>query len=281
MGDDFARIISRIQSQMESSGNQDEVCSAYLTALEVITQNIANANTTAFKRLRVQFQEVIARSDQESNADPMTTARLVGGLQKGHGVKLNLITRNFSMGKLMKTGERFDVAIQGDGFFEVMLPDGLKAYTRDGAFRAAVDGRLTTAEGLPVTCGFQAVPTGTTSVTIGRDGRMSYLTPEGTTSFQVHLCKFDNPAELCALGDNLYQETASSGSPQCGYPGQFGFGELVQGCLERSNVNLAEELRDLNRLRNAYEAYSTATEMKRKWTSPISRSTETISVVRQ
>jgi flagellar basal-body rod protein FlgG len=256
---------------MESSGKQDEVCSAYLTALEVITQNIANANTTAFKRLQVRFQEVIGRSDQESNADLVTAGRLVGGFQNGHGVKLNLITRNFSMGKLMKTGEPLDVAIQGDGFFEVVLPDGLKAYTRDGAFRAVVDGRLTTAEGLPVAGGFQAIPPGTTSVTIGHDGRISYLTHDGTTSFQVQLCRFDNPAELCALGDNLYQETASSGSPLCGYPGQTGFGDLVQGCLERSNVDLAEELRDLNRLRNAYEAYSTATEMKRKLTARASK----------
>ena len=252
---DIARPGSEIDSGTVFAGKRDKVTSAYLMALDVITHNLANANTTGFKQLRVNFQELLAQPEQESNDWQTTSARLLAGMQTVPGVKTTPVTRNFSMGRLVQTGEPLDLAIKGDGFFEVMLPDGTRAYTRDGAFITGSDGRMTTADGIPLNSGFQPVPPGTTSISINCDGLMTCLNAQGAMTFQLQVCKFANPTLLQALGSNLYQETAASGMVEYGSPGQKGFGELRQGYLELSTVDVVRQVQDLIRLQSAYDAY--------------------------
>ena len=261
---DIARLTSRIRSGMISNVPENETSALYLMALDVIAHNLANVNTTAFKRLRVELQEVLPQSGQELSAPSMTGALLVGGLQTGHGARAICTMRNFSMGELLRTGEPLDVAIKGDGFFEVVLPDGTKAYTRDGAFRTGADGRFTMADGFPLGSGFQPIEPGTTTITIGPEGMITHLNQKGAKSFELHICRFANPAGMQSIGRNLYGETMASGMAEYGSPGQKGFGELVQGFLERSNVDLVEEVQDLIRLQTAFDAYATVSEMTRK-----------------
>jgi flagellar basal-body rod protein FlgG len=148
--------------------------------------------------------------------------------------------------------------VQGDGFFEVQMPDGSAAYTRDGAFKMSSDGRIVTSDGLPLQAGFQPVPAGTTNVTIGSNGNVTYTGANGNSTFQVQLVRFSNPAGLDSLGSNLLKETAASGPPQLGTPGQNGFGTLNQGYLELSNVKVVEEMVNLILAQRAYEVNSKA-----------------------
>jgi flagellar basal-body rod protein FlgG len=157
------------------------------------------------------------------------------------------------MGRLVQTGVRLDLAIQGDGFFEVMLPDGTRAYTRDGSFTTAADGHITTADGFPLSSGFQPVPIGTTSISINGDGSMTYLTAKGAETFQLQICRFADPTLLQPMGHNLFRETAPSGTVEYGSPGQKGFGEFRQGYLERSNVDVVHQVQELIRLQSAYD----------------------------
>jgi flagellar basal-body rod protein FlgG len=247
--------------------------------LDVIAHTLANANTTAFKRLRIRFQEVLPQPGQELNTPSMTDAFLVGGLQTGLGVRATCTTRNFSMGELLQTGEQLDVAIKGDGFFEVVLPDGTKAYTRDGALRTGADRRLTTADGFPLGSGFQPIEPGTTSITLSPEGMITCLNQKGAKSFQLHICRFANPAGMQSIGRNLYGETMVSGMVEHGSPGQKGFGELVQGFLERSNVDVVEEVQDLIRLQTAFDAYATVTEMTRKLRTPLSTTAQSTTAI--
>lgn len=260
---------------------QDEVIDVYLMALDVIAHNLANINTTAFKRLQVDFQEIPGQTDQELGLVQMGGAQLVGPLKKGHGAKAICTTRIFTAGMLRQTGQPLDVAIHGEGFFEVFLADGTTAYTRDGTFRRAADGRVTTADGLPLGSGFQAIPSGTTSVAINRDGAVVYSTSSGATSFQIQLRTFSNLAGLEAIGRNLYRETAASGSTEFGMPGRDGCGELVQGFLERSNVDVTEQLQELVRLQNAYDVYSTIAETERKLSLQLTKTLQANSVMHQ
>jgi flagellar basal-body rod protein FlgG len=166
--------------------------------------------------------------------------------------------RIFTNGDLTQTGERLDVAIQGDGFFEVQMPDGTRAYSRDGAFKTSSDGRIVTSDGLPLQGGFQPMPSGTTNVTISSNGNVTYSGASGTTTFQVQLVRFNNPGGLESMGGNLYQETTASGPPELGNPGENGFGTLNQGYLEMSNVKVVEEMVNLILAQRAYEVNSKA-----------------------
>jgi flagellar basal-body rod protein FlgG len=154
--------------------------------------------------------------------------------------------------------------------FEITMPDGTHAYTRDGAFRIASDGHLVTTDGFPLQCGFQTVLPGTHSITISPRGKAMFSSAQGVTSFQLQLCKFADPAGLEAIGHNLYRETSASGQPELGTPGENGFGDLAQGFLELSNVKVAEELVDLIRLQRAYEVYSKASELRSKLNTQVS-----------
>ena len=168
-------------------------------------------------------------------------------------------SRIFTNGELTQTGEQLDVAINGNGFFEVQMPDGTKAYTRAGSLKTELQTVvITTSDGLPILSGFQAVPAGTTNITIAPTGAVTYTTPSGATNFQVQLSRFINPNGLESEGHNLYKETTASGSPEQGNPGENGYGELAQGTLEMSNVKVVEEMVNLIMAQRAYEVNSKA-----------------------
>jgi len=166
--------------------------------------------------------------------------------------------RLFTQGEMQSTGSDLNVAIKGNGFFEVQMPDGSLAFTRDGAFKTDSQGRIVTSDGYPLQGGFQAVPTGTTKITITASGAVTYSTPSGDTNSQVQLARFINPGGLDAVGHNLYKETKASGAPELGNPAEAGFGELQQGFLELSNVSVVQEMVNLILAQRAYEVNSKA-----------------------
>jgi len=226
--------------------------------LDVISNNLANVNTTGFKKSKIEFQELLYQTTRAPGSEQGSGNQLPTGIQVGEGSRPVATARIFTSGDLTQTGERLDVAVQGDGFFQVQQPDGTLAYTRDGAFKTAADGRIVTSDGLPLQGGFQPVPAGTTNITIGSTGDVTYSGANGTTSFQVQLVRFNNPGGLESMGSNLYKETPASGPPELGSPGQNGFGTLNQGYLEMSNVKVVEEMVNLILAQRAYEVNSKA-----------------------
>ncbi|MFO1476602.1 MAG: flagellar basal-body rod protein FlgG [Verrucomicrobiota bacterium] len=226
--------------------------------LDVISNNLANVNTTGYKKSKIEFQELLYQTTRSAGADQGSGNILPTGIQVGQGSRPVATSRIFTSGDLTQTGEKLDVGVQGDGFFEVQLPDGTLAYTRDGAFKTSSDGRIVTSDGLPLQAGFQPVPSGTTNITIGSNGYVTYSGANGNTSFQVQLVRFTNPSGLESLGSNLYKETTASGTPQLGTPGQNGYGTLNQGYLELSNVKVVEEMVNLILAQRAYEVNSKA-----------------------
>lgn len=220
--------------------------------LDVIANNLANVNTTGFKKTKIEFQDLLYETERAPGADQGAGNLLPTGIQVGHGSRIVATSKIFSNGELSRTGERLDVAIQGDGFFEVQLPDGTRAYTRDGAFKTDANGRVVNSDGLPIQ-GFQPVPSGTQNITIAANGDVTYSGASGTTTFRVQLVRFANPAGLEAMGRNLYRETPASGTPELGNPGENGFGILAQGYLELSNVKIVEEMVNLIVAQRAYE----------------------------
>ena len=226
--------------------------------LDVISNNLANVNTTGFKKSKIEFQELLYQTTRAPGSEQGAGNQVPTGLQVGYGSRPVATARIFTTGDLTQTGERLDVAVQGDGFFEVQMPDGSRAYTRDGAFKTASDGRIVTSDGLPLQGGFQPVPSGTTNITIGSNGDVTYTGANGSTSFTVQLVRFNNPGGLESMGSNLYRETPASGPPELGTPGQNGFGTLNQGYLEMSNVKVVEEMVNLILAQRAYETNSKA-----------------------
>ena len=226
--------------------------------LDVISNNLANVNTTGFKKSKVEFQELLYQTTRAPGADLGSGNQLPTGIQVGQGSRPVATARIFTNGDLTQTGEQLDVAVQGNGFFEVQRPDGTSAYTRDGAFKTDSTGRIVTSDGLPVIGGFQPVPAGTTNITISSNGNVTYTGASGTTTFQAQLVRFNNPAGLESEGSNLYKETPASGTPELGTPGQNGFGTLNQGYLELSNVSVVEEMVNLIQAQRAYEVNSKA-----------------------
>ncbi len=226
--------------------------------LDVISNNLANVNTTGFKKSKIEFQDLLYQTPRVAGAEQGGGNQLPTGLQVGHGSRPIATSKIFTMGELTQTGERLDLAIQGDGFFEIQLPDGTRAYSRDGAFKTASDGRVTTNEGLVVQGGFQPIPAGTTSISIAPNGEVTTKGANGTQNFRVQLVRFANPAGLENLGRNLYRETAASGTPEIGNPNENGFGDLAQGYLEMSNVKVVEEMVNMIVAQRAYEINSKA-----------------------
>ncbi|MEK7675880.1 MAG: flagellar basal-body rod protein FlgG [Verrucomicrobiota bacterium] len=226
--------------------------------LDVISNNLANVNTTGFKKSKIEFQDLLYQTPRVAGAEQGGGNQLPTGLQVGHGSRPIATSKIFTMGELTQTGERLDLAIQGDGFFEIQLPDGTRTYTRDGAFKTASDGRVTTNEGLVVQGGFQPIPAGTTSISIAPNGEVTTKGANGTQNFRVQLVRFANPAGLENLGRNLYRETAASGTPEIGNPNENGFGDLAQGYLEMSNVKVVEEMVNMIVAQRAYEINSKA-----------------------
>jgi flagellar basal-body rod protein FlgG len=228
--------------------------------LDVISNNLANANTTGYKSTKLQFQDLLYQNSKEAGSQQGGGNMLPSSLQVGQGAVPVATERSFSQGDLSQTSNPLDIAIQGTGFFEVQMPDGTLAYTRDGSFKTDSQGRIVTSDGYPVEGGFPPVPDGTTSITITAAGTVSYKTASSTSSAQVQIARFMNPGGLDALGHNLYQETVASGTPELGTPAQNGFGELQQGSLELSNVSVVQEMVNLITAQRAYEVNSKAVE---------------------
>lgn len=226
--------------------------------LDVIANNLANVNTTGYKRTKIEFQDLLYQTTRPAGSDVGSGNQLPTGLQIGHGSRPVSTSRIFTNGELTATGERLDVAVQGDGFFEIQMPDGTRAYTRDGGLKMDANGRIVTSEGLPFQSGFQPIPTGTTSIAIAPTGEVTTSGSGSSQSFRVQLVRFANPAGLEAVGRNLFRETPASGTPELGNPGENGFGTLAQGYLEMSNVKIVEEMVNMIIAQRAYETNSKA-----------------------
>jgi len=221
--------------------------------LDVISNNLANVNTTGFKKSKIEFQDLLYQTYRAPGADQGGGNLLPTGLHVGHGSRPVATAKIFTTGEFTQTGEQLDIAIQGDGFLEVQLPDGTRAYTRDGALKRGADGRITTSDGVVVQSGFQPIPTGTTDISISQNGDVSTRGSSGTQTFKVTLVRFANASGLEAIGRNLYRETPASGTPEIGNAGENGFGTMQQGFLEMSNVKVVEEMVNLIIAQRAYE----------------------------
>jgi len=227
--------------------------------LDVISNNLANTNTNGFKSSRLQFQDLLYENTKEAGSQQGGGNQLPSSLQIGQGSIYASTTRSFKQGNLTQTGNDLDLAIKGNGFFEVQLPDGSLAYTRDGALGVDSQGRVVTADGYPLQSGFQSVPTGTTNITITASGAGTYKSGSGSsTNFQIQLARFINPGGLDAIGHNLYKPTNASGTAELGDPSQNGYGEVQQGQLELSNVSVVQEMVNLILAQRAYEVNSKA-----------------------
>lgn len=228
------------------------------TNLDVIANNLANVSTSGFKKNKAEFQDLLYSTARAAGSDAGGGNTVPTGVQIGHGSRLVSTSKVFTEGELTNTGERLDVAISGDGFFEVQLPDGSRAFTRDGGFKTAADGRITTSDGLVLQGGFQPIPAGTTNISIASTGEVTTTGANGSQSFRVQLVRFANPAGLESMGRNLYRETLASGTAEAGNPGENGFGDLQQGFKEMSNVKVVEEMVNLIVAQRAYEVNSKA-----------------------
>ena len=232
---------------------------AQQTNVEVISNNIANMTTTGFKRQRAEFQDLIYQNLRRVGSNSSDSGSVVpSGAQIGLGVKTAAIYRINEQGNLQQTSNALDLAIQGNGYFQVTLPSGATAYTRDGTFGLAPDGTIVTADGYVVQPGIQ-VPTNATSVTINTSGQVQ-ATISGQTApqtlGQVQLAAFPNDAGLQAEGGNLFVQTSASGAPVVGNPAAPGFGSVMQGFIETSNVNVVSEITNLITAQRAYEMNS-------------------------
>ena len=224
--------------------------------LNTISNNIANVNTTGFKKSKVEFQDLFYQAARNAGSETGAGNVLPTGVELGNGSQVVSTAKVFTQGQLSQTGEDLDLAIEGDGFFEVERPDGTSAFTRDGSFKLGPDGRVMTSDGMPVLSGFQAIPTGTTAISISSGGDVTLATPNGTQTFRLQLARFANPAGLESIGGNLFVESTASGVPEIGNPGETGFGSLRQGFVESSNVNVVEEMVAMILAQRAYEINS-------------------------
>ncbi|TXI88744.1 MAG: flagellar basal-body rod protein FlgG [Burkholderiaceae bacterium] len=233
---------------------------AQQTQMDVITNNLANVSTNGFKRSRAVFEDLLYQTVRQPGAQSSQQTQLPSGLQLGVGVRPVATERIFTQGNLQQTGNSKDVAINGQGFFQVLLPDGTTAYTRDGSFQMDNQGQLVTSSGFVIQPAI-TIPANAQTLTVGRDGTVSVTQPGSAAPVQVgaiQLATFINPAGLQALGENLYVETASSGNPGTNAPGTNGAGLLMQSMVETSNVNVAEELVNMIQTQRAYEINSKA-----------------------
>ncbi len=227
--------------------------------VQVISNNIANMRTTGYKRQRAEFQDLLYEHVRRIGTQTSDQGNLLPvGIDLGSGVKAVGTPRIMTQGTLTPTGKNFDIAIRGEGFFKIQLPDGTFAYTRDGSFEMDAQGRMVTAEGFVVQPGI-TIPPNASSVTINPQGQVSVTLPNATTPTvlgQITLTRFVNKAGLQAVGDNLFVETPASGVPTDGVPSLDGMGDLQQGNLEAANVEAVTEITDLITAQRAYEMNS-------------------------
>ena len=234
---------------------------AQQTQLDVISNNLANVSTIGFKKSRPIFEDLLYQTIRQPGGQSSQQTQLPSGFQLGVGVRTVATERLFSQGSLTQTSNPLDMAINGRGFFQIQLPDGSVAYTRDGSFQTDSLGTLVNASGYPVVPQMQ-IPVDSQVITLGRDGVLTVTQPGNppviTQLGQIQLANFINYAGLQSLGENLFQETAASGAPQINNPGTNGLGLINQGFTEASNVNVAEELVNMIISQRAYELNSRA-----------------------
>ncbi len=233
---------------------------AQQTRLNVVSNNLANVSTTGFKRSRAVFEDLLYQNVRQVGAQTSQNTILPTGLALGTGVRTVATEKQHTQGNVVQTGNSLDIAIQGRGFFQIQRPDGQIAYTRDGSFRLDSQGQLVTSNGYLVEPGI-VIPADAQSITIGVDGVVTVTvagSPQPTQIGAFQIADFINPAGLEPVGENLYLETAASGAPQTGAPGQQGLGTVLQGSVESSNVNAVEELVNLIETQRAYEMNSKA-----------------------
>lgn len=233
---------------------------AQQTQLDVVTNNLANVGTNAFKRSRAVFEDLLYQTVRQPGAQSSQQTQLPTGLQLGTGVRAVATERLFIQGNVQQTGNDKDVAIQGSGFFQVLMPDGTTAYTRDGSFKVDSLGQLVTASGYVIQPAI-TLPPAALSFSVARNGVINITQPGTVAPTQIgalQLASFINPAGLDAKGENLYHETAASGAPVVNAPDSNGLGHLVQGYVETSNVSVVEEMVNLIQTQRAYEINSKA-----------------------
>ncbi|MDH0200032.1 flagellar basal-body rod protein FlgG [Comamonas aquatica] len=234
--------------------------SAQQTQMDVVSHNLSNVSTTGYKRQSAVFEDLIYQNLRQVGAQADEQNILPTGMHLGLGVRTVATTRNFTQGTPTESGKDLDVAINGDGFFQIQMPDGTTAYTRDGTFSKDANGQLVTAGGYPLLDGI-TVPQDATKLSISKSGVVSVTVPGNAQPQQIgqlNTASFINPAGLEPIGENLYRESAASGAPQAGTPGTNNLGTVMQGFLESSNVNVVEELVQMIQTQRAYEMNSKA-----------------------
>ncbi len=235
---------------------------AQQTRMSVVSQNLANVNTTGYKKSRAIFEDLLYQNVVQAGGLTSEQSQSPTGLNLGTGVRVVATDREFSQGNIVNSNKPLDIAIQGRGFFEILLPDGTLAYTRDGTFQLDLNGQVVTSSGYALQPAI-TVPPAAQSVTIGVDGTISVVLSGSPDPLQIgtlQITDFLNPAGLQARGQNLLLETVSSGPPQASTPGLNGLGTLNQGAIETSNVNVVEELVNMIETQRAYEMNSKAIE---------------------
>lgn len=233
---------------------------AQQTQLDVISNNLANVSTNGFKRARAVFEDLLYQTLRQPGAQSSQQTTIPSGLQLGTGVRPVATEKIFTQGPPVQTSNPLDIAINGQGFFQIQMPDGTLAYTRDGSFQKDGTGQVVTSSGYPLSPAL-TIPANATTVTIGRDGVVSVAQAGTTAATQIgtiQLANFVNSGGLQSVGENLFVETASSGTPTPNTPGTNGTGLLNQGYVETSNVNVAEELVNMIQTQRAYEINSKA-----------------------
>lgn len=228
--------------------------------MDVIANNLANVNTAGFKKSRADFQELLYQTIRQPGTTNGNGNQIPTGIQVGLGAQAGSVEKLFTTGDIQQTGNDLDLAIEGDGFFQVQLPNGDTAYTRAGDFKKDSTGRVVTADGYPLIPSI-TVPTNTTKLSISDDGTVTAYLSGSTTGTQVGsitLATFSNPSGLDSMGMSLFKETTASGTPTVGTPGESGVGTVSQGYLEGSNVNIMEEMVDMIASQRAYEINSKA-----------------------
>ena len=228
--------------------------------LDVISNNLANVNTSGFKKSRAEFQDLLYETIQPAGTSSSQDTQVPAGIQLGHGTRPSTVLKIFSQGNMENTQNELDLAIEGDGFFQISLPNGETAYTRDGAFKLDSDGRIVNSDGFILEPEI-AIPTDALSISVGMDGTVSVLQAGDSTPSEIgtiELARFVNSAGLISMGKNLFITSEASGDEMTGTAGENGLGTLAQGFLEMSNVSVVDEMVNMITAQRAYESNSKA-----------------------
>ncbi len=242
--------------------------SAQQMNVDVIANNLANVNTTGYKRSKIEFQDILYQKLRSAGVESAAGSTIPVNLEVGYGTKPAATQRTYSMGSLQMTGNPLDMAIEGAGFFQVQMPDGTIAYTRDGSFKMSADGQIVTTDGFFVQPGI-TIPADATEISVAPDGTVAVLIPgeaEPQEIGQFEVAKFINAAGLQAIGHNLFTQSAASGDPILGTPTLDGYGRINQGYLEMSNVEIVDEMVNMITAQRAYEINSKAIQTSEEMT---------------